>query len=160
MSAVVLAGAFGAATLAACGAEVDDAAQVTIGGERFEKIRFDDLPRPTGAESKVVEAKDLVEKETLSVAGVEPQAVLAFYTDALEAEGWEVGEKAQRNRDGSWFGTWNLAGRTLIVTSSAKTGADGTASTEFQLSFKRPVKNDQITGVHNDKKSGITGPAH
>lgn len=160
VSALVLAGVFGAGTLAACGAEVDDAAQVTIGGERFEKIRFADLPRPTGAESKVVEAKDLVETETLEVTGVEPQAVLVYYTEILETEGWEVGEKAQANRDGSWIGTWNLAGRTLIVRSALKTAADGTTSTEFSLNFKRPVKNDQITGIHNKKKSGITGPAH
>lgn len=142
-------GVIAAATLWGCGDEVDVASQPVIGGERFEKVVFDDVYRPPTATVKESKTVDFVQTESLTLEGASPQSVLEAYGQALPASGWDVVQAPQRKRDGSWFGQWRLLGRNLVVSASEGTPlAEGeTAPVDFVLSFQRPLGPDRITGV-------------
>lgn len=122
----ILMGAIGLALLlTACGDKVDPGDQVSIGGARFEKIRFDDIPRPDNAESKGQSTEDGVETEEFEVAATGPEQVLTYYAERLPALGWEpVLEPNAFNPAGDWLGQWTLWNRDIVV--RAETGeADG-----------------------------------
>ena len=106
----------GTVGLMACGERVEADTQPRIGGERFEEIRFDELYRPSGSVSKEHKTVDLVQTETLSLAGVVPEAVVRAYAKALTDDGWTEVQKPQVKRDASWFGSWTKMGRNFVVT--------------------------------------------
>lgn len=143
--------AAGAAGLMACGEGVDPSSQPSIGGERFEEIRFAELWRPDESTSKETKTVDLVETETLSLEGSSPENVVKAYDKVLESQGWEQVQKPQAKRDSSWYGSWRKMGRNFVVTAHVGTPAEegAAAPVEFTLAFQRPTKPDQVTGVDN-----------
>ena len=84
--------AVGAAGLMACGEGVDPSSQPTVGGERFEEIRFADLWRPDDSTRKESKTVDLVQTETLSLAGSSPENVVKAYDKVLESQGRSLSE--------------------------------------------------------------------
>ncbi len=150
-AALALGVVISAGGLLACGDGVDPSTTPQIGGERFEKIRFQDIYRPEGATSKESATVDLVQTETLELEDVPPQNVLNAYGVALEADGWTVAEEATEKLDGGWIGTWRKSGRTLVVDAvTAEPAKEGDPiPTDVTLSFQRSPKPDQITGVRS-----------
>lgn len=142
--------------LSACGDGVDMASVPRVGGERFEKIRFDDLYRPATATRKERTTIDLVQTETLNLAGASPESVVTTYDKVLTGDGWSEVQPPQEKRDESWYGAWSKLGRNVVVVAKVGTSTeeDQQPPTEFVLSFQRPTKNDQITGVGNDPITG------
>lgn len=144
--------AVSAAGLAACGDGVDVDAVPRIGGERFEEIRFNELYRPPGATVKETTTVDLVVTESLSLDKASPESVVTTYGQVLTAEGWSEVQEPQAKRDTSWFGAWSKLGRNVVVVAEYGDALQEGAPqpTDFTLSFQRPTKNDQITGIGND----------
>lgn len=141
-----------AAGLAACGDAVDPATVPRIGGERFEEIRFDDIYRPPGATVSESTTVDLVATETLSLEKASPESVVTTYGQVLTSQGWEEVQAPQAKRDKSWYGAWTKLGRNIVVVAEYGEPVEEGAPqpTDFTLSFQRPTKTDQITGIENE----------
>lgn len=139
--------AVAAAALWGCGEEVDTATLPVIGGERFEKVVFEDVYRPPNAELAEAETIDLVETETFTVADATPESVLEAYAAALAEDGWEVVEEPQENRDGTWFGSWRRLGRNLVVDASTAEEEGSSLPVDLVVRFQAPQGPDRITGV-------------
>ncbi len=143
--------AAGAVGLLGCGEGVDPSSQPTIGGERFEEIRFEDLWRPSESSKKESKTVDLVQTESRTLEGSSPEAVVRVYAKVLETQGWQAVQQPQVQRDAAWFGSWRKLGRNLVVTAHEGAPAEegDAVPVEFTLAFQRPTKPDQITGVLN-----------
>ncbi|MDH4146090.1 MAG: hypothetical protein OEY23_13095 [Acidimicrobiia bacterium] len=99
---------------AACGADVDPLSQQHIGGERFVRVDFVDVPRPAEAVRKTYVRDGDLQTETFDVADASAEAVLAFYETRLAEEGWTVVDEPLDTRDGTLV-TFERMGRSLAV---------------------------------------------
>lgn len=130
--------ALGAFVLSACGDDYVASEQVSIGGERFSKLRFEDLPHDSRAEVKEAASTiDGIETEVRTVMDTNPELVLRYWETSLADRGWEVVEEPfQYNDAGSWEGIWQRWGRQLVVTSSLQDpDAEGKTPTDYTLAM-------------------------
>ena len=121
-----------------CGDRNAATAAGSIGGERFVRVNFDDIPRPEPRVFKEHRRKDKLQTESFDIAGAPPSNVLAYYVKALEADGWEQTDPVAAIRGGKQ-GQWSRFGRTLIVQAKDGTTTDPAkpAPTSVTLSFTR-----------------------
>lgn len=136
--------------LVACGDGVNPQdATPQIGGERFIEIHFKDVYRPEGAVTKEAKTVDLIQTETLELKDTPAENVLQAYGLAMEADGWQVAEKAIAKKSGGWLGSWSKLGRTLVVDAvEGEAPKEGDpVPTTISLHFQRAPKPDKVTGV-------------
>ncbi|MFN0088803.1 MAG: hypothetical protein ACKVWR_00815 [Acidimicrobiales bacterium] len=133
-------GVVAALGLTSCGDRIDPAAQPHTGGERFEDIRFSDLPRPIGEYGDLEDVK-LVETQSVEIADTNPENVLRFYHERLAADGWAVVEGIKPKNESEWYGTWERWGHQVVVVAApGEETDDGTpAPTVATVSMKRPA---------------------
>jgi hypothetical protein len=121
-------GALGAAaallvTLVGCGREQSASDQTHIGGERFERVTFEDLPRPDNGTQTTYEAKGVNQTEGIEIAATNAENALDWYDQQLTALGWTKQTGPEDTRDGTLV-TYSRLGRTVAIVA-----ADGTATT-------------------------------
>lgn len=118
------------AVLAACGDDpANPAAQPAPAVTTFEQGGFDDIPLPVKSEPLGPRSETGgVVTRSYDVRGTTPQAVLSFYADALENDGWvPVGAVEQLGVDtyrGDWTNTESQAQLRVSATDAPALGGD------------------------------------
>jgi hypothetical protein len=110
-------------TLFGCGREQSSLEQTHIGGERFERVTFEDLPRPDNGVQTTYVAKGHNQTETIEIAGSNAKNALDWYDQELTSLGWTKETGPEETRDGTLV-TYSRLGRTVALVA-----ADGTAAT-------------------------------
>ena len=100
--------------LAGCGREQSALDQTHIGGERFERVTFADLPRPDNGTQTAYEAKGVNQTEVIEVAATNSQNMLDWYDQALTDAGWTKKTGPTETRDGTLV-TYQRLGRTVAL---------------------------------------------
>lgn len=123
--------------LTACGDDYVARDQPQIGGLRFEKITFADVPRPPNAELKTSGRADGVDTELRSIPGTSPKIVVEYYEEKLAEAGWTVkNEPGEINGSGEWAGTWTQQGHDLVVDARFGDADDeGVVATDYTLAM-------------------------
>lgn len=108
--------ALGAVGLTACGKEVEPTAQPHVGGERFIRVEFKDLPQPEEATVilKAFGERSLLQSMTIETPGT-VDSVMGFYQGALEVDGWELTQAPLPLIGGGTLATWSRLGRDLSI---------------------------------------------
>jgi hypothetical protein len=132
----VVAAALLAAALVGCGHESDVSEQPHIGGERFERVTFEGLPRPENGTQTSYQAKDNNQTEVIEINGTDVQNALDWYDQALSEQGWAKQTGPEDTRDGTLV-TYSRLGRTvaLVATKGKAAQPDQPAPTDVTVSF-------------------------
>lgn len=134
-----------AVILGACGDDPESpAAQPAPAVTTFEQGGFDDIPLlpqsdPLGPRSET----DGVVTSSYDVRGTTPQAVMAFYAETLEPDGWvPVGQAEQLGLDtfqGDWTNTRSRSRLRVSATDTPALGGDedrgGSVLTQYSLTL-------------------------
>ena len=127
-----------AATLIACGQDVDPLEQTHLGGERFTDITFEGLPRPANSSQLAYLATGLNQQEQLEIPDAAPDDVLDWYDDQLRDQGWNKATGPEETRDGTLV-TYERMGRTvaLLATNEEPTEPGGPSPALVTVSFNK-----------------------
>jgi hypothetical protein len=133
--AALSAGAALALALTACGREQSVLEQTHIGGERFERVTFDDLPRPDNGKQTSYKAKGVNQTEVVEIAATSAQNALDWYDQALTAAGWTKKTGPEETRDGTLV-TYTRQGRTVaLVAAEGQAKGDQPTPADVTVSF-------------------------
>ena len=109
--------------------------QPHIGGERFQRVTFEDLPRPENGTQASYESEGDNQTEVVEIAGTDVQNALDWYDEALTAQGWTKQTGPETTRDGTLV-TYSRLGRTVaIVATEGTSTTDEPAPTAVTVSF-------------------------
>lgn len=129
-------GAILATSLVACGREQNVADQPHIGGERFTRVKWDDLPKPSNGTKKSYKATKTNQTMALDVPDTTADNALAWYDQQLTAQGWSKKTGPAKTVDGQLV-TYDRMGRTLAVTAAQPANVSGPATVSITLSFNK-----------------------
>lgn len=134
MGAIVVAALLGVA-LVGCGRESSAADQPHIGGERFERVTFESLPRPDNGSQTSYVKKGNNQTEVIDIPGTDVQNTLDWYDEQLTAQGWTKQTGPEATRDGALV-TYSRLGRTVaIVATEGKSTTSEAPPIEVTVSF-------------------------
>jgi hypothetical protein len=130
------AGALLLAVLAGCGREQSALDQTHIGGERFERVTFDDLPRPDNGTQVSYTRSGVNQTEVIEVVATNAENALAWYDQQLTALGWTKKTGPDETREGTLV-TYNRLGRTvaIVAVNGTSTKPDVPNPAEVTVSF-------------------------
>jgi hypothetical protein len=134
----VVAGIVLAAGLVACGEDRDPIEQIHLGGERFTRVTFEDLPRPANGTQTAYMATGLNQQEQLEIPDASADAVLEWYDDQLRDQGWNRATEPEETRDGTLV-TYERMGRTvaLLATNEEPTNPGEPSPALITVSFNK-----------------------
>jgi hypothetical protein len=132
----VVAAALLAVALVGCGRESDVSEQPHIGGERFQRVTFEDLPRPENGTQTAYQSEGDNQTEIIEIAGTDVEDALDWYDEALTAQGWTKQTGPETTRDGTLV-TYSRLGRTvaILATEGTSSTTDEPAPTSVTVSF-------------------------
>jgi hypothetical protein len=111
-----------ASTLVACGAKQNALQQPHIGGERFTKVTWQDLPRPADSKQKCYSPTDGGQSEVRTVPDTTVDAAEKWYDQQLTDAGWAKKTGPTETVDGALV-TYDRLGRSVALTFSPSSGA-------------------------------------
>jgi hypothetical protein len=129
-------GAVLAASVVACGREQNVADQPHVGGERFTRVNWEDLPLPTNGTKKSYKATKTNRTMVLEVPDTTADNALAWYDQQLTAQGWIKKTGPGKTVDGKLV-TYDRMGRTLAITADQPASTSGPAPVSITLSFNK-----------------------
>jgi hypothetical protein len=129
-------GAVLAASVVACGREQNVADQPHVGGERFTRVNWEDLPLPTNGTKKSYKATKTNRTMVLEVPDTTADNALAWYDQQLTAQGWTKKTGPGKTVDGELV-TYDRMGRTLAITADQPASTSGPAPVSITLSFNK-----------------------
>ena len=125
-----------AVALVGCGRESSATDQPHIGGERFERVTFADLPRPDNGSQTSYAKTGNNQTEVIEIPGTDVQNTLDWYDQQLTAQGWTKQTGPETTRDGTLV-TYSRLGRTvaLVAAEGTSTKPEEPAPTQVTVSF-------------------------
>jgi hypothetical protein len=133
-------GAILAASLMACGERQSALDQTHIGGERFTRVKWEDLPRPSNSTKKSYVGTKFTKTMVLEVPDTSTDNTLAWYDQQLTSAGWNKKTGPDKTVDGQLV-TYERMGRTLALTVFQAPPAGGTASpVSITMRFNKPLR--------------------
>jgi hypothetical protein len=133
-------GAVLAASVVACGREQNVADQPHVGGERFTRVNWEDVPLPTNGTKKSYKATKTNRTMVLEVPDTTADNALAWYDQQLTAQGWTKKTGPGKTVDGELV-TYDRMGRTLAITAGQPASTSGPAPVSITLSFNKLAKS-------------------
>ena len=121
-----------------CGDRDAATAGGSIGGERFVRVNFNDIPRPAPRVFKEYRHSDKLQLESFDIDAASSDNVINYYISALQGAGWKQTAEVATIRGGKQ-GTWSRFGRVLVIEAKDGTTTDPAkpAPTAVTLSFTR-----------------------
>jgi hypothetical protein len=110
-----------ASTLVACGAKQGALDQPHIGGERFTRVTWQDLPRPANSKQKCYAPTDGGQSEVRTVPDTTVDDAQGWYDQQLTDDGWAKKTGPTKTVDGTLV-TYDRLGRSITLTFSPNAG--------------------------------------